>query len=177
MVERSAGITRFFILVLLSGMASVVLAQDPPAPTATKAAPQRGRCDPATQEPADLSGTYTGKIDYPDGGLTGDATLTITGNSFTLTSGSSNLSGRISAESTCKYIGATMMFGEMNMPKAGEAAPPLVPIISVHARKMGKRLALMSAPGEKRTFSFGSVPSPKRKRPAPPTPPPTTPGL
>jgi hypothetical protein len=175
MLERSKRITSLFVLLVLPAAALVVMAQDPPATPTKPKASQTGRCDPATQEPADLSGTYTGKVNYPDGGLTGEATLTITGNSFTLTSGSSNLSGKISAERTCGYIGATMMFGEMNMPKGGDAAPPLLPVISVRAKKMGKKLALMSVPGEKRTFSFGSMAAPRRKKPAPPAPSPTPP--
>ena len=177
MVKRSKWIALCLVLLATLAGASIVLGQDP-ADTATKPRPpQRGGCDSATQEPADLSGTYTGKVNYPDGGLTGDATLTITGNTFTLTSGSSNLSGKISAEKTCGYIGATMMFGEMNMPKGGEAAPPLVPVVSVRAKKMGNRLTLMSVPGEKRTFSFGSMGGAKRKRPAtPPAAPPPPPG-
>jgi hypothetical protein len=73
------------------------------------AAPQG--CDPTKQEPADLSGTYSGTVSYPDGNLSGDATLTITGNQLTLESGGSTLSGRITAYKTCNYIGATQRIG------------------------------------------------------------------
>jgi hypothetical protein len=175
MVKRSKGITSWIVLLAVFAGGSVVLGRHSAGTATTPTATQTGRCDPATQEAADLSGTYTGKVNYPDGGLTGDATLTITGNTFTLTSGSSNLSGKISAQKTCGYIGATMMFGEMNMPKPGDAAPALVPVVSVRAKKMGNKLMLTSVPGEKRTFSFGSAGGAKRKRAKPPTPPPTTP--
>ncbi len=37
-------------------------------------------------EQTDLSGTYTGNVNFPDHGMTGESTLTITGNKFTLTS-------------------------------------------------------------------------------------------
>jgi hypothetical protein len=184
MERRNTGIRGLFILVLILGVTSVVLLTQKTSATANDtsvnpSAPQ-GKCDPATQETADLSGTYTGKVDYPDGGMTGDATLTITGSDFTLNAGSSTLSGKISAQKTCGYIGATMMFGQWTLPKAGEAAPAVLPVVSVRARKAGSKLALMSVPEEKRKFSFGSVPAPKkRKKPAaPPAPQPSpSPGL
>src|SRR2546421_12885146 len=37
-----------------------------------------GRCDPNVQEQTDLSGTYMGTVNYAEGGLSGDVTLTIT---------------------------------------------------------------------------------------------------
>ena len=110
------------------------------------AAPQG--CDPTQQEPADLSGTYNGTVNYPDGNLSGDATLTITGNQFSLESGGSTLSGRVTAVKTCNYIGATLSIGE--------ATPTqMATVISVRAQKTGDRLSLTSVPGERRSFSFG----------------------
>lgn len=110
------------------------------------AAPQG--CDPTKSEQTDLSGTYTGTVTYPDGGLAGEATLTITGNQFNLESGGTTHSGRISAVTTCNYTGATLMFGESTTTQMAHA-------ISVRARKTGDRLTLTSVPGEKRSFSFG----------------------
>jgi len=109
----------------------------------------------ATGEQTDLSGTYTGTVDYPEGGLSGDATLTITGNNFTLTAGSTTQSGRVTAVTTRGYTGVTMMFGDLTPPAAGQAPPPL-PAVSLRARKMGDRVTLMSVPGEKRHFSFSA---------------------
>ena len=43
----------------------------------------------------DISGTYTGTVNYPSSGLTGDATLTIANDKFTLTSGSAVFTGTI----------------------------------------------------------------------------------
>jgi hypothetical protein len=106
-------------------------------------------------EQTDLSGTYTGTVDYPEGGLTGDATLTITGNNFTLTAGSATQSGRVTAVTTRGYIGVTMMFGDLTPPAPGQAPPPL-PAVSLRARRMGDRVTLMSVPGEKRRFSFSA---------------------
>jgi hypothetical protein len=106
-------------------------------------------------EQTDLSGTYTGTVDYPEGGLSGDATLTITGNNFTLTAGSSTQTGRVTAVTTRGYTAVTMMFGDLTPPAAGQAPPPL-PAVSLRARRTGNHVTLMSVPGEKRHFSFSS---------------------
>ncbi|HEX8651831.1 MAG TPA: hypothetical protein VF708_13410 [Pyrinomonadaceae bacterium] len=104
-------------------------------------------------EQTDLSGTYTGTVDYPEGGLTGDATLTITGNNFTLTAGSATQNGRITAVTTRGYTAVTMMFGDLTPPAAGQAPPPL-PAVSLRARRVGTSVTLNSVPGEKRRFAF-----------------------
>jgi hypothetical protein len=116
-----------------------------------------GRCDPMKQEQTDLSGTYTGTVNYPDAGLTGDATLTITGNNFSLTAGSTTQSGRVTAVTTCGYTGATMMFGDLTPPTPSPNPPPALPAVSLRAKKMGDRVTLMTVPGEKRSFSFGTA--------------------
>jgi hypothetical protein len=123
-----------------------------------------GGCDPNTQTPEDLSGTYTGTINYSEGGMSGDATLTINGNDFTLTSGSTTQEGRIVAVNTCHYIGATMVFGKWQAAAPGAAQPPLLPIISVTAKKAGGGITLTSAPGERREFSFMSSPAGAKSR-------------
>jgi hypothetical protein len=116
-----------------------------------------GRCDPTKQEQTDLSGNYTGRVNYPDASLTGDATLAITGNNFTLTAGSTTQSGRVAAVTTCGYTGATMMFGDLTPPTPGPNPPPALPAVSLRVRKMGDRVTLMTVPGEKRSFSFGTA--------------------
>lgn len=126
-----------------------------------------GRCDPTKQEQADLSGTYTGKVNYPDASLTGDATLTITGNNFTLTAGSTTQSGRVTAVTTCGYTGATMMFGDLTPPTPSPNPPAALPAVSLRVRKMGDRVTLMTVPGEKRSFSFGTAgtkPKPRKHK-------------
>ena len=118
-------------------------------------------------EQTDLSGTYTGTVDYPEGGLSGDATLTITGNNFTLTAGSTTQTGRVTAVTTRGYTAVTMMFGDLTPPAAGQAPAPL-PAVSLRARRMGTRVTLNSVPGEKRHFSFsvtgGRVGGRRRRR-------------
>jgi hypothetical protein len=130
------------------------------AAAATPAAtpkPRRGGCDRDAQEQTDLSGTYTGTVNYPDGGATGAATLTITGNQLTLEAGGTNLSGKISAETTCHYTGATIAF-------AGTPSTS----VSVRAKKVGKGLTLTSVAGETHKFSFvsGRAPRGRRAKPA-----------
>lgn len=136
-----------------------------PANTAAKKKPRRhkvaaattGRCDPTKQEQADLSGTYTGKLTQPDGTVNNDATLTITGNNFTITGGPETRSGRITAVTTCGYTAVTMMSGDMTPPAPGPNPPAANPAVSLRAKKVGDRLTLMSVPGEPRTISFVSA--------------------
>jgi hypothetical protein len=111
-------------------------------------------------EQTDLSGTYTGTVNYPEGGLNGPATLTITQNNFTITpeGGGSAVSGRVTAVTTRKYTGVTMMFGNPTAPPPTQnPPPPPLPAVSLQAKRMGDRVTLMSVPGEKRQFSFSSA--------------------
>lgn len=108
-------------------------------------------------EQTDLSGTYTGTVNYPEGGLNGPATVTITGNNFTITpeGGGSAVSGRITAVTTRGYTGVTMMFGDATAPPPTQnPPPPPLPAVSLQAKRSGGRVTLMSVPGEKRQFSF-----------------------
>jgi hypothetical protein len=111
-------------------------------------------------EQTDLTGTYTGTVNYPEGGLNGPATLTITQNNFTITpeGGGSAVSGRVTAVTTRKYTGVTMMFGDPTAPPPTQnPPPPPLPAVSLQAKRMGDRVTLMSVPGEKRQFSFSAA--------------------
>ena len=124
--------------------------------------------------PADLSGTYTGTINYEEGGLTGDATLTITGDRFTLTSGTQTITGRLTATQWPGYISVAMQLGEMQTPAPGQTATPPTSL-SLRARRRGERLTLTSAPGAARQFSFtpagaARAPRPRGRRGARATP-------
>ena len=79
----------------------------------------------APTEQTDLSGTYTGSFDCTDAGVSGDTTLTITGNQFTLADGKT---GRIVASTTQGYTGVAMQFGESTAATA--TAPATVPQLS-----------------------------------------------
>src|SRR6478672_8083919 len=137
-------------------------------PRKTAMAKTSGRCDPAKQEQTDLSGTYTGKADHGNGQPPQDATLTITGNNFTMTSGSETHSGRITAVTTCGYIGVTMMMGDLTPPTPSPNPPAALPAVSLRAKKVGDKLWLTSVPGEKMKVSFtptgASKGTPKKKR-------------
>ena len=93
---------------------------------------------------ATLDGTYTGTINYPDGNLTGDATLTINGTSFTLESGGNTQSGTLTTQMWPGYTAVSMRFGTETPAK----------IISLRARKNRNWLQLNNVGGERTKFSF-----------------------
>lgn len=117
----------------------------------TSAPAQTGMTDAADGgAQTDLTGqSYTGTATYPDGNVSGAATLAFeAGNQFTLTpEGGSAMSGRYSAVTTRGYTGVTMMFSG--------ATPPQ--IVSVRLKKMGNGVSIMSVTGENRQFSFTST--------------------
>ena len=100
---------------------------------------------PAPQETApDLSGTYAGTFNCDAVGLTGDTTLTITGNQFTTADGKT---GRIVASKSGGYTAVALQVGE-------STATTPAQIVSVRARKSGNRLILTPAPGAMMKCSF-----------------------
>ena len=135
------------------------------APETAKAKPKRhkpaakatGRCDPTQQEQTDLSGTYTGKATHPDGSVSNDVTLTVTGNNFTMTGGPEAMSGRITAVTTCGYTAVTIMNGDMTPPAPGAMPAAAHTAVSLRAKKVGDRLTLTSVPGEPHKVSFVSA--------------------
>ncbi len=146
-------------------------------------AQKSGRCDPTQQEQTDLSGTYTGKIKHGSEAPM-DATLTISGNNITMTSGSDTHTGRITAVTTCGYTAVTVMMGDMTAPMPGPNPPPPHKAMSLRAKKMGDSLTLTSVPGEPEMVSFTTAGGAmkgmkatrkhrthKRKTAAPPPPP------
>jgi hypothetical protein len=117
-----------------------------------------------------LSGTYAGSFDCTDAGLTGETTLTITGNQFTTSDGKS---GRITAATTRGYTGVAMQFGELTPATNGQ--PGVSPtIVSMRAKKSRDRLTLTSVPGATHVCSFtpaGARAAKSRRTPRPaPTP-------
>jgi hypothetical protein len=131
------------------------------AETTPAAMPRKGRCDPNQQEQTDLSGTYTGKMKHGDDPVT-DATLTITGNNFSMDAGGNTHSGRIVAVTTCGYTAVSVM------PEGANHAH------SLRAKKMGSGLTLTSVPGEPEKMMFttgGGMRRPRKhtmKKPAAP---------
>jgi hypothetical protein len=115
----------------------------------------------------DLSGTYAGTFDCSDAGLTGDTTLTITGNQFTTSDGKS---GRITAATTRGYTGVAMQFGELTPATSGQ--PGVAPtIVSLRAKKSRDRLTLTSVEGATHVCSFtpaGASRAARARRTSPP---------
>lgn len=141
--------------------------------TAAATTPPAGRCDPNKHELADLSGTYTGKMQHGD--EVRDATLTISGNTITVTSGADTHTGRITAVTTCGYTAVTIMHGDGGRSEPGKNTP-LNRVVSLRAKKVGDSLTLMSVPGEREKVMFtsgGGAGRPRRQstRKTPSTPP------
>lgn len=95
----------------------------------------------------DLSGTYAGTVSYSEHDMNGEGTLTITGESYTLTVGSMTHSGRFLARTTGGYTTAAM---ELGPTEAGQTPT----MLSLRVCKRGDNLSLKSVPGEMRKFSF-----------------------
>ncbi len=110
------------------------------------------RCDPAVQEELDISGTYVGIISYPAVGWSGESKLVISGNEFTLSQDDNKLVGQIAATRTCDYSAVALRFNEA---PGADASTETMPIsVSLRAAKEGKRLWLISVPGEPTEFTF-----------------------
>jgi hypothetical protein len=145
-------------------------AATPAESTAAPSTEPTASASPDVTEQTDLSGTYTGTFDCADAGLTGETTLTITGNQFTTSDGKS---GRITAATTRGYTGVTMQFGELAPWTSGK--PSVVPtIVSMRAKKSRDRLTLTGVPGATHVCSFtpaGARAAKPRRVPRPaPTP-------
>lgn len=133
--------------------------------TASMATPRKtGRCDPTQQEQTDLSGTYTGKAKHGTEPAQ-DATLTITGNNFTMTSGSETHNGRMTAVTTCGYTAVTMMMGDLTPPTPSPNPPAALPAMSLRAKKVGDKLWLTSVPGDTMSVSFTPTGGTMKPRP------------
>lgn len=101
-------------------------------------------------ETVDLSGTYSGRVTTTGGHeMSGDADLTITGNTFTLTSGGMTHNGRIYAVLTRGATSAALYFADVQDPAT---STPVV--FNVRARKSGERLTLTPAPSTKNRMTF-----------------------
>jgi hypothetical protein len=126
--------------------------------------------DPAPATPApqttqpDLSGTYAGTFNCDALGLSGETTLTITGNQFTTADGKT---GRIVASKSGGYTAVAFQVGEMNPSTPSTTQPSAAPqIVSMRARKSGNRLILTPAPGStmKCSFTTGTMARGRRQR-------------
>ena len=103
-------------------------------------------------EQVDLSGTYTGPVKTTGGHeMSGEATLTITGSTFTLTGEGMNHNGRVYAVLTQGEVSAAFYFADISV-----GTPPTPLVFNVRARKRGDRLSLWPAPRTNDRMTFGT---------------------
>lgn len=105
-------------------------------------------------EQTDLSGTYTGRLTMTGGHEMSDdnSTLTITGNTFSLTGGGMTHNGRVYAVTTRGYIGASFYFPDITNPATNTPV-----VATVRARKRGDSgLWLSPVPGTQTRMMFGT---------------------
>lgn len=102
-------------------------------------------CDPTEHEQEDLTGTYTGNIDFPSRTISGPATLNIEGHRFTLTAGDVELSGDVSSVTTCDYTAVAMRLETPNSPTNPSNGAES---ISLKALRKGPSLTLTSVEGQ-----------------------------
>jgi hypothetical protein len=100
--------------------------------------------DPTATAPTGLDGTYRGKMNFPAAALTGDATLVITGNRFSLTHCKRSLDGTIVARTTPEGQVYDLIFETQ------------APIAKLAVRFTGpeKARVITNAPGENHLFNF-----------------------
>lgn len=113
-------------------------------------------------EQVDLSGTYSGRVTMTGGhDMSGQAELTITGNTFTLTGGEGMThNGRVYAVVTRGYIGAAFYFPDITDPRTNTPV-----VANVRARKSGDRLTLSPVPNASTRMTFGAAASGGTRRP------------
>jgi hypothetical protein len=98
----------------------------------------------------DLSGTYAGRVTMTGGHeMSGDATLTITSNTFTLEAGGMTHRGRVYAVNTRRYIGAAFYFDDLT---DDATKTPLA--ASVRVRRRGNAISLTPVPGSRNRLTF-----------------------
>jgi hypothetical protein len=124
-------------------------AEDAAANASTGAQDDDSRGD-LSGERVDLSGTYTGRVTTTGGHeMSGDAELTISGGTFTLTGEGMTHTGRFYAVLTRGATSAALYFNDVQDPAT---STPVV--FNVRARKSGARLTLTPAPQTKNKLTF-----------------------
>lgn len=139
----------------------------PPADSTTEPSADAQAATPATGQTADddgfrgdlsgeqvdLSGTYSGRVRTTGAHEMSDtATLTITGNTFTLTGEGMTHSGRVYSVLTRGATSAAFYFSDIQDPVT---STPVV--FNVRARKSGDRLTLTPAPNTRNRLTFTPV--------------------
>jgi hypothetical protein len=133
--------------------ANANMTMEPGATPETSGAAEGGQAEDISGERVDLSGTYSGNLSTTGGQDVGSgpATLTITGNTFDLsTEGGAKHGGRIYAVLTHGETSAALYFTDVTDP-----ATKLNAVYNVRARKRGDSLTLTPAPFTKARLWFG----------------------
>jgi hypothetical protein len=115
----------------------------------------------------DLSGTYAGTFNCDSLGLTGDTTMTVNGNEFTLADGRT---GRIVASTTGGYTAVALQLTPTATATGAAPATTTPQVVSMRARKSGKRLTLTSVGGTTMKCSFMPSRNVARNKRTPTTP-------
>jgi hypothetical protein len=104
----------------------------------------------APGEQTDLSGTYAGRVTMTGGHeMSGEATLTITGNTFALAAEGMTHNGRVYAVTTRGYTGASFYFADITDPATN------TPVVAAcRARKSGDNLWLTPVPFTRTKMTF-----------------------
>jgi hypothetical protein len=109
-----------------------------------------GQTEDLSGEQVDLSGTYEGRVTTTGSHeMSGAATLTITGNSFTLTGEGMNHTGRVYAVLTRGETSAAFYFSDLT-----DSTTNTPVVFNVRARKRGDSLSLRPAPFTKNKMTF-----------------------
>ena len=133
-------------LAAVSGVTAELGAAPQNANSSTTNAPAE---DPASAQ-IDLSGTYTGNLKMTGSHeMSGEGTITVTGNQVTIEAGGMTHNGRISAVTTRGYTGVTLYFPDLedSVSKTGL-------MVMARAKKKGDRLTLTSVPNARNTIWF-----------------------
>ena len=152
---------RFLVVLLLAAFASATLVladagalgqnSNSSMPEESTPAATQSRED-ISGEQVDLSGTYTGRVTTTGGHeMSGEATLTITGNTFTLTGEGMSHNGRVYAVLTRGATSAAFYFSDIQ-----DSATNTPVVFNVRARKRGERLTLTPAPNTRNRMTFGA---------------------
>lgn len=121
--------------------------------TAETTAADDAQANDMSGEQTDLSGTYTGRVTMTGGHeMSGEGTLTITGNTFTLAVDAMTHNGRVYAVTTRGYVGAAFYFSDVT-----DSTTNTPVVANVRARKSGERLSLSPVPGSRTRLTFGSA--------------------
>jgi hypothetical protein len=166
-VNKNISIRFLVVLPVLAFIAFVVAVADlgtlaqntnssaPVDPSESPAATTRGAQDDDTGvnspgEVTDLSGTYTGRIRMSGAHeMTGNGTLTITGNQFTLDAEGMTHSGRIIAITTRGYTGATLWISDQT-----DSVTNTTMAFSVRVRRGRNTITMTPVPGARNRFWF-----------------------